>query len=218
MSETTEQQVTQNLDINGPMFTEREYKFSFKKQKVKDELGQEVKRPPITVTVKVPTFDGLIHYLGTSEKVQNFMLDLAEEAIKDQVRAQLSDEEKPVMKPEELDHSKLFLDYIASIPKAERTGGGISKDTWEDFEKDYVAVMGPIRQSDEKAAKAAKLFTNRFNAVRTDKPVLKFLREQLGTWAANTQNLEDFQDVFTYLDNRVAELLNRDSAATLETL
>lgn len=224
MSET----VTHEGKPNVPpqLFIEKELKFSFRKPKgADDELGAEKKRPPITFTgVKIPTIAGIVDYLYNdsqpekSQKVAQFIVDLVEDAIKDQIRSQLTDGDKPVMAPEQLDHSKLDLFAIASMPKSERTGGGISKEVWEEFEKDYIAVMGPIRESDEKAAKAAKLMVGRFNNCRTDKPVLTFLREQLGIWFTNTQNAEDFAEVYNYLDERAGTLLNRDSEAVLSAL
>lgn len=204
------------VQLTSPPYIDREFKFSFKKQTVKDELGMEVKRPPVTLNVPIPTFEGLIDELE-DPKVQAFVLDLIEEAVKDQVRTAISDEEKPVNRQEDLDVTKLTLKYIANIPKSERTGGGISKETWTEWEQNYTQVMGPIRGED-KAAKAAKLFVGRFNQVRTDKAVLKFLREQLAKWATETTVLDDYQDVYQYLDARATDLINKDNPSQLESL
>ncbi len=206
----------------APMLTvDREFKFSFKKQTVVDDLGKEVKRPPIMVTVPVTTFDGLLEAFD-NPKVRQFVLDLVEESIKDQVRAQLSDEEKPVMRQSELDLAKLSLVAIAELPKSERTGGGIPKELWTDWEADYTSTMLEVRKDDPKAAdrigRAVKLFTGRFNGCRGDKPVIKFLLEQLGIWATNSQNVEDFADIFNYLDTRGTDLMTKDSASILANL
>ena len=154
-----------------PLAIDREFKFSFKKQTITDDLGAEVKRPPVSLLIPMPTFSGLLSSLDDA-KVVAFVLDLCEEAIKDQVRAQLSDNDKPVMRQEDLDISKLTLLAIANMPNSERTGGGISKETWEEWEKDYIEIMVPLRGSDpkanEKVAKAAKLFAGRFYQCRTD--------------------------------------------------
>jgi hypothetical protein len=202
-----------------PLVTEKEFRFSFKKQMIKDELGEEIKRPSLTLTVPVPTFDGLISSLQEDPKVISFILDLAEEAIKDQVREQLSDEANPVMSQGQLDINKLTLSYIANLPKAERTGGGISKDTWAEWEKNYIEVMSPIRTAD-KATKAAKLMSGRYAAVRTDKQVLKFLKDQLAIWATNAgeQALEDYGDVYSYLTSRADDLLTKDNVSQLANL
>ncbi len=204
----------------APFYMPVDMKFSFKKQTIKDDLGAEVKRPPVTVSIPLPTYDGFVNELTNEEtgnKVAQFVLDLVHDAIKDQVRSQLSDEEKPAMRQEDLDLSKLTLTYIANIPKSERTGGGISKEVWADFEKDYTEVMATVRGAD-KAAKAAKLFVSRFSQVRTDKPVLKFLRDELNTWVTKTTQVDDFQEVYTYLDGRVSDLLNKDNTSQLTNL
>jgi hypothetical protein len=204
------------------LYRDAEWKFSFKKSTIKDpETGEDVKRPPITLTVPVPTFDGVVKALEEdsateSRKVTNFLLDLIEDAIKDRVREQLTGE-KPVMAQDQLNLAELTLTYIANLPKAERTGGGISKETWGEWEADYIAVMSPIR-GEEKATKAAKLFTARLTPVRSDKKVLEFLRGQLNVWASKSENNEEFLDVFTYLDSKCSELMNRDSEALLSAL
>lgn len=203
--------------LTAPMHQDREYKFSFKKQTVKDELGMDIKRPPVILTVPIPTFDGLLEALADT-KVSSFVIDLVEEAIKDQVRSQLSDEDKPVNRQEDLDLTKLTLSYIANMPKSERTGGGISKEVWTDFEKDYVEVMVPIRKDEVRVSKAAALFTGRLAKCRTDKPVLNFLRKQLGTWAENTPNIEDYAEVYKFLDDKITEYLNKDNPDLLAAL
>lgn len=205
-----------------PITIEKEFKFSFKKKTV-DDLGMETKRAPVILTVPIPTYDGLINELieDKTGKVAPFVLELVEEAIKDQIRTQLTDEEKPVNRQEDLDLSKLTLSWIANLPKGER-GGGITKDTWTEWEKDYIDTMVPLRANDpkatEKVTKAAKLFTARLNPCRTDKPVLKFLREQLSQWASNTSNADEYAEVFSYLDNKATELMNRDNTSQLANL
>lgn len=214
--------VSKELNIEGPPYIEKEFKFSFKQQTVTDEItGEEKKRPPVIVTVPVPTIDGLIESLR-NPKVVSFVLDLIEEGIKDQVREQLSDAEKPVNRQEDLDLSKLTLEYISSLTKTARTGGGIAKDVWEGWEKDYIEVMVVQRANDknplERVTKAAKIFVAKLLPVKTDKNALRFLRDQLAIWASNSSNLEDFQDVYRYLDERATDLINKDAVNLLEAL
>jgi hypothetical protein len=204
-------------EVNVPSFSLREFKFTFKKQKVTNEEGVEVKRPPVVLLVPIPTWEGLVDAMSSDAKVAAFVLDLCEEAIKDQVREQLGDNERPVNSQAELDTTKLSLSYIANLPKSERTGGGISKDTWVEWEKDYVEVMKELR-GEEKAARAGKLFVGRFSQVKTDKQALKFLREQLQIWAERTTNAEDFVEVYSYLDNRANDLLTKDNVSQLANL
>jgi hypothetical protein len=218
---------TMQKPATPPLHLDREFKFSFKRQTIKDELGIEQKRPPVTLTVPIPTYDGLLEALSSEDpKIAPFILDLVEEAIKDQIRTQISDEDKPVNRQEDLDLSKLTIQYIANLPKSERTGGGISKEAWEEWAKDYQETMVPIRavggitkeDAADKVAKAAKLMTSRFNPCKTDKPVLNFLRAQLAQWASNTKNLEDHGEIFNYLDNKASDLLARDTTSQLASL
>jgi len=210
--------------VTAPLYNIRELKFSFKKQvlkdadgnPIKDELGVEKKRPPVVLNVKVPTFEGLLTEIS-DPNVANFVLDLVEEAIKDQVRQQLSDEENPVNRQEELDEKKLTLSYIANIPRSERTGSALSKEVFEDFGKDYIEVMQQFRAV-EKVTHAAKLFMGKLNSVKTDKRILKLLREQLATWAENTKQLEDLQEVYVFLDNRISTFLKKDDVDQLALL
>lgn len=196
----------------------QEAKFSFKKQSVKDELGNEIKRPPVTLQVPVPTFNGLIAHLE-DEKVQQFILDLVSGAIIDQVRSQVSDEDKPVNTQEELDLSKLDLKFIANMPKAERAGSGIPKEQWDAFSADYVqTIVSTTDKGPERAAKAATLLTAKFGPVRTDKAVLKFLKDQLAYYATKTPNLEEYQDVYQFLMQKVETLLQKDNADLLAAL
>lgn len=220
-AESTETQVAE-LQVEGPLFLDKEYKFSFKQQKVTNELtGEEEKRPPVTLTLPIPTFDGLVASMA-DKKVIAFVLDLVEEAIKDQAREQLSDAEKPVNRQEDLDTSKLTLSYIANLTKSARTGSGISKETWADWSKDYIETMVPLRANDanpqERVTKAANIFSAKLLPVRSDKKALKFLRDQLAIWAQNTKNLEDFADVYKYLDERATDLINKDDVNLLAAL
>jgi hypothetical protein len=212
-----------------PLLTQmREFKFSFKKQTTKNELGEEVKRPPVTLSLPIPTLDGLIEGISSSEKIQQFVLDLVEEAIKEQAKSQIADEDKPVNTQSELDLTKLSLEFVASMPKSERRGSAISKEALEAWGADYIQVMTPlnlprsadIKEAGERATRAAKLCIGKFNACRGDKKVLKFLKEQLATWAQHTTEtaLEENAEIYQYLEERVSALLNKDDVNQLEAL
>ena len=219
-SAETAADLTAKLTATPPLIRTGEYRFYFKKPMKGASVAEGTepeKRPAVTLSLPIPTWDGLATMLTTNEKVVQYVLDMVEEAIKDQAREQLTDSIKPVMRQDELDLSKLSLEYIASMPKSERQGGGIAKEVWEEFSKDYIAVMTPERGAD-KSAKAAQLFLQRFNTVKTEKAVITALRDLLATWVRKTQNAEDFQEVYTYLDNRASLLLERDSAALLSAI
>lgn len=189
-----------------------EKKFAFKK----DKLG--VKRPTIALQIPMPTLEGVINALS-DEKVRDFILETLGNEVYKAAREQVGDDSKPVNKQEELDLNKLSLSFIASIPKAERTGGGISKETWEEFAADYVTVM-PSRTNftAEQIGNAVKIFTARFQPIKTQKKIIAFLRTQLALWFQNTTNQEDFQEVYDFLDNKAGTLLEADEATLLANL
>lgn len=186
--------------------------FHFKK----DSLGN--KRPTINLTLPYITLDGLIDALN-DETQQAFILDVLNAEVYKAARMQVGDESKPVNKQEELDLSKLTLEALANMPKAERTGGGISKEIWEAFAKDYVEIMPGITGKPlDNVVNASKLLLAKFQPVKTNKPVIAFLREQLATWFSKSPNAEDFQECYEFLDNKADTLLKADEAALLQNL
>lgn len=220
MSETTEQQVDGG---SAPLYVTRDFKFSFKKQKVTDAEGNAVKRPPVTLNLPVPTFEGMMAAMKADPKVKQLFLDAAEDLMKDHARSLLTAEDKPVMKQSELPLDQFTLEFIANIPRSERAGSDISEETWKAFKDSYVEIMGALR-TPEKAEKAANIFVSKFaGSVKTDKDILRFLQEQLAIWATNLADkdanlLDELSDVFSFLDNRINVLLTKDATATLESL
>jgi hypothetical protein len=187
-------------------------KFHFKK----DDLG--VKRPTVELALPVPTEDG-IQLMLKDEKQKAFLLEVLAEVVKDYARLQVGDENNPVNKQEELDISKLTMEFIANIPPSERRGGGISKETWAEFFKDYLDVMPSVTgKKKEQVENAAKLFVARLQPVKTQKKILSFLKDQLGMWFTNTQQAEDFAEVYEFLSGKIEDLLKRDEAELLANL
>lgn len=204
--------VLKNANIPHPTVSQTPFRFNFKK----DKLGN--KRDPVELKLPVPTVEGVIQALG-DEKQQAYLLDVLAQEVYKAARMQIGDDEKPVNKQEELDLNKLSLEYLANMPKAERTGGGISKETWELFATDYIDVMPAVTgKSAEQVGNAAKLFTARFQPVKTNKPVIKFLKEQLALWFTKTSNQEDFTEVMEFLDSKADTLLAADEAQLLANL
>jgi hypothetical protein len=188
------------------------FKITFRK----DKLGN--KQEGFTLTAPVPTQDGLIAALS-DEKQTEYLLDLVEAAVYSAVRDQVGDETKPVRKQEDLDVSKLTLQALANVPKAVRTGGGISKEVWEEFSKDYIATMPAVTGKNiEQVTNAATIFVRKLQPVKTNMPALKFLREQLALYFQSTDNKEDFQQCVEFLDNKIEEFLNKDEASLIGNL
>jgi hypothetical protein len=210
--EAVAKQQAAHADINLHYYSMRPSKFHFKKS----DLGE--RRPTVELTLPFPTLTGVEHWLQ-DEKIAAYILDVLGEDIYLQARTQVSDETKPVNSQEELDLSKLTIEYIANMPAAERRGGGIAKETWEMFAKDYIDTMVPITgKTIEQVTNAAKLFTSRLQAVKTQKQVLKRLREYLSLWFTKSTNAEELKEVYEFLDRKAGEFLAMDESQMLQNL
>jgi hypothetical protein len=182
----------------------------------KDKLGN--KPEGFTLTAPVPTLDGVIAALS-DEKQSKYILDLIEDAIYSAVRDQVGDETKPVRKQDDLDVSKLTLEALANVPKAVRTGGGISKEVWEEFAKDYIAVMPAVTgKTVEQVTNASTIFVRKLQPVKTNMPALKFLQGQLAQYYSATENKEDFAQCVEFLDNKLTEFLSADEQKLIGNL
>lgn len=201
-------------DLKAPIVTNQDFKFTFKKQT--DELGN--KRAPVTLTLPIPTFEGVIEALK-EEKQRQYILDILAEQVRSAASWQVGDDDKPVNTQSELDVTKLTLSYLANMPKAERTGGGIAKEVWEAMAKDYIAVMPGVTGKDvEKVSNAATIFLKKFQPVKTNKGVLKVLKDFLAQWFMATPNAEEFKECYEFLDQKVDALLAADEASLLANL
>lgn len=206
-----------------------ETKFFFKKPKAKETPeGVEIvdkKRDTVVLMLPIPTFAGLIHSLGNDEnpelaaKVQNYVLTLIETDIAAAARQQVDDEVKPVNKQEELDLSKLTLEYLATEPAADRRGRGIAKEVWEAFVADYISIMPALLDKPiEKVQAAAGVFAKKLMPAKGSKQVLEILKTYLDMWFEKTANAENFGEVYEFLSKRADAFLAVDEQALLEGL
>lgn len=209
---TTETEVTihNSKDATLP----KVFPFHFKK----DELGN--KRPSLNLILNVPTIEGIIQALSDPKQAEYIQEVLAQEIHK-AARMQVGDDKSPVNKQEELNQDILSINALANMPKAERRGGGISKEVWEAFAKDYIEVMpGVTGKKLDNIVNASKIFIAKFQPAKTNKPVLKFLKTQLALWFDSTSqdSKEEFADCYEFLDNKVDTLLAADEASLLANL
>lgn len=183
----------------------------------KDELGN--KRPTINLALPYLTMEGLITALG-DEKQAKLILDMVnDEIIYGAARQQVNDEQSPVNEQSQLDLTKLTLEFIANLPPAERRGGGIPKEVWEAFSKDYLAIMPAVTgKTADQVGNAVKLHVAKYQPCKTNKKVLKVLQDQLAVYTANTQNLEEFGGAVEFLNKKLETLLQADEAALLANL
>lgn len=198
-----------------------EYKIGFKSVKEVDAEGKPTgvitKRQEFNLNLPLPTFEGLIHALQ-DDKQRAYILDVFADQIYDAARSQVND--SPEMKSQdELDVSLLTLEHIANVPKAERRGGGIQKETWDSFLKNYVEIMPALLEKPvENVQNAGAIFVKRLQPVKTNKPVLTLLKGYLSLWFQHSAMAEELQDVFKFLDEKIDELLKKDDAELLVNL
>lgn len=194
----------------------KEVKFHFKKQK-DEATGLESKRPTVELSLPVPSVEGIIAILEAGGK----QLELLQEAVADVIfsRARELVNEKEDITQDNFPMAEMSWEKIANLPKAERRGGGIAKELWEEFAKDYIAVMpGVTGKTADQVGNAAKIFLNKFAAVKTNKPVLKLLKDQLGLYITNSPNAEQYTECVEFLTNKADALLNMSDADLLAAL
>jgi hypothetical protein len=190
-------------------------KFNFRK--VKDETtGLESKRPTVELDLPLLSVEGIVKVFEAGGKQLELLVEAVREVQISRAREIIS--EKEDISAENFPYDQLSWGVIANLPKAERRGGGIPKETWEEFAKDYVAVMPAVTgKSVEQIGNAAKILLNKFQQVKTNKPVLKLLKDQIAIYAAQSPNAENYSDCIAFLADKADTFINMDDAACLLT-
>lgn len=203
----------------------RETNFSFRTVKndvVDKETGVksviETKRPTVSIPVPVPSIEGIIEIISKGPgKEVDLLIEAVTSVILEQAREYINENES--VSADNFPYEMLSWETIANLPKAERRGGGISKELWEDFAKDYVEVMPAVTgKKKESVEMAAKVFVAKFAGATTNKPVLKLLQQQLALYATNTTQGEQLAPCIEFLMNKVEKLLNTDETNLLLAL
>lgn len=211
MNDTTTvaaEEITPNYDKTVDV---REFKFHFKK----DDLGN--KRESVELKLPVPSVEGLVAILEKGGKGLDMLLAAASDYVSAQARSILNENE--TMTAANFPMEQCSWEFIANMPDAEKKGRGIAKEVWEAFGKDYVAVMPSITgKTAEQVGNAVKLFLNKFQAVKSNKPVISKLKEQLAIYISNSPNAEEFSDAVKFLSEKADTLLAADETALLANL
>ena len=183
----------------------------------KDENGIEYKRDPLDLPIPYPSVQGIIDILEAGGKQLELLLDAVESVVTQQVRAMIS--EDFTVNATNLRVDKLSWDAIANMPKAERSGGGIAKEVWEDFATDYIKVMPSVTgKTVEQVTRAAKLLQGKFSAVKTNIPVLDLLIEQITIYAGNSKRADEFAGCVEFLVDKADKLINTTPEELLANL
>lgn len=189
----------------------KSYKFHFKKDKLDN------KRETIELNLPIPSVEGIISILETGGKQLELLLSAVGDIVAAQARSILNDNE--TMLSDTFPADQCTWEVIANMPEAEKRGRGIAKETWEEFAADYLAVMpGVTGKSQDAVTLAAKLLVNKFASVKTNKPVIKKLKEQLAVYTNSSPNAETYFDCIKFLDEKADTLLAADEASLLANL
>lgn len=207
-ADTTAVQIIPNFDNKVDV---RDYKFGFRK----DELGN--KRATVELKLPIPSIEGIVHILETGGKGLELLQAAVEAVVVGQARSLLNDNE--TMTAANFPTEQCVWEFIANMPEGERRGRGIPKEIWDAFSKDYVEIMPAVTgKSADQVTLAAKLFSNKYQQVKSNKPVITKLKEQLAIYANSSPNAEQFADCIKFLDEKADELLQDDGTKLLNNL
>ena len=195
-------------------------KFNFRKVVTKDEatgLEVETKRPTVELELPLITVEGVVKALREGDKGLELVVEACRNIQLERAREIVNERED--INAANFPYDQLAWAVIASLPKAERRGGGIAKEQWEDFGKDYAAIMPSVTgKTPEQVANAVKIFLNKFQQVKTNKPVLNVLKDQLAIYASSSPSAEQFTDCISFLTEKAEACLKMDDAALLANL
>lgn len=187
----------------------KEATFRFKK----DKMGN--KRPNVELkNLPVPSVEGIIAILTKGGKE----LELLQDAIYDVVRGVVadwvgSDESNGADKFNPADFT---WEKIANMPKEDRRSSTISPEVWEGFSKSYMDTMPSVTgKTAEAVANAVQVYLKKFAMVKTNKPVIQKLKEQLGLYMEHAKDAEDYQEVLDLLIRRADTYLAADDVQAL---
>lgn len=187
--------------------TVRPVNFNFKKSKDKD-TGIETIRNTVQLPVPYPSVQGLINIIERGGKGLDLVMEAMETVVNTAARDLLYEDLE--MNASTFPADKVAWEFIANLPKAQRKGGGIPKETWEAFAQSYCEVMPEATgKTLEQVANAAKMLQNKFSAVKTNMPVLNLLVEQLAVYVeAAGEQAGEYQECIDFLVEKADMLLN----------
>lgn len=195
-------EITANVNnlIDTQTFT-----FRFKK----DKLGN--KRPAVELRLPVPSVEGIVEILKAGGKQLELLQDAIYATVKSVAGDIVSSDEK--ITQETFPIASLYWEAIANMPKAERAT--ISAEQWEAFTTDYTAVMPSVAgKTPDQVGLACQIYVKKFVQIKTNKPLLKKLQEQLALYM-ETPNAEQFQDVLELLLRRLDTYLSAEEPVIL---
>ncbi len=196
-----------NAPATVPAVSLVEMKFRFKK----DKMGNQ--RPTVELkNVPVPNENYVITILEKGGKELKLLLEVMAGTVRSAAAAIVSDDEK--ITAENFPMEKVSWEAIANQERAERAT--ISQETWEAFAKEYLEIMPALTgKTPDQLGNAIQVYLKKFAIVKTNKPVLSKLRDQLTIFVENTKNGEDFADILELLQGKLELYLNSNDVELL---
>lgn len=219
VKEAVQQTINAKFDVN---VSPTEAKFTFKTADIKDDegkpTGEKHKRPAVTVILPLINLSGIKSILESGdEKSQQLLLE-AVQAIQFSQAKDLVDSDVNIT-AETFPLDQVSWAHIANLPKAERSGSAIAKETWEAFGTAWIAAMQRVAgKTPDQAKKAAAILVAKLNPAKTNKPVLLNLQGQLGIFIDQAEEAADFLPCVEYLTKRVETLLKAEEPDLLSAL
>lgn len=218
--------ITPNVDKNVDI---KPFKFRFKKDKLDNQ------RPTVEVNGPVPSVEGIVDILTRGDKKEvELLFDALQDVVRGAVAGDVSDDEKysqatldsamVTIKVPNAD-GKTFTEEtvpkyswrgIAYQPREDRRASNIPAEDWEKFAQDYIAIMPGITGKDVEAiTNATVVYLKKFSIVKTNKPVLSKLKDQLALYTEHTKKGEDFQEILELLVRKADAYLGSDEVEKL---
>ena len=196
---------------------------NFKTTKVKGPDGEllEYKRPGFEVEYPRPSVEGLVEIFNEAGKGLELLVEAVDEKIYAHLRVQINDliEAGGEVTAEMIDVSKLTWDYLANLSKADKRSAAISKETWDAFSKDYInVIMRVTGKPIDKVIYQARILVNKFQKVKGKEDAILFLKTNLDIWFSNTEQSEEFEEIYSLLTTKANEAMKEDQASLLANL
>lgn len=209
--------IVEHINVNYEFkVTTKPVTFNFKKSRDK-ETGIETIRKPVNLAIPYPSVQGVVDILEKGGKQLELLMESIEGVVNSVAREILYEDIS--LNASTFPVEKLAWETIANMPKAQRRGGGIAKETWEGFAQDYIEVMPEATgKTVEQITNASKILISKLTQVKTNEPVLKLLVEQLAIYAGSSPNVEEYQECIDFLLNKADAFLNVSEEELLSNL
>jgi hypothetical protein len=206
-------EIVANVDKN---LDNKEMKFSFRTQEDPD-TGVKTKRAPIEVVIPVLSIEGIIDVLQRGGKELELLQQAVENVYAEFAKSVVA--EDSTITSDNFPFARITWAEIANQPEAERKGRGIAKEVWEDFYKDYLAIMPGVTGIAVKfIEKQVAIMSQKLNPLKNHEDKAKILpkfKDSLTVYLSASPNAESYAECVEFLVKKADTLLNLEQSADL---